>query len=67
MSELINKLKEAIKKKKKKKKEVDETVTAKTGDAAHDNDVINKLNKVTNPSAKSALTGAFKSGKAIDL
>ena len=62
---IVEKLRKFLKKG--KKKEVDETVTAKTGDAAHDNDVINKLNKVTNPSAKSALTGAFKSGKAIDL
>ena len=62
---IVEKLRKFLKKS--KKKEVDETVTAKTGDAAHDNDVINKLNKVSNPSAKSALAVAFKSGKAIDL
>ena len=62
---IVEKLRKFLKKG--KKKEMDETLTAKTGDATHDNDVINKLTKVTNPSAKSALTGAFKSGKAIDL
>jgi hypothetical protein len=44
-----------------------EGITAKTTDAAHNQDILNQINKVPNPVAKKELGDAFKAGKTIDL
>jgi len=54
----INKIKAKLKK---------ETVTAKTGDSAHDSGVVQKINKISNPSAKASLSKAFNAGQSIDI
>lgn len=59
--EIVNKLKEAI------KKMMDEAITAKTGDAAHDTAVMQKIGKIPNPSAKADIATAFKTGKSVDI
>ena len=51
----------------KKKKDVDETLTAKTGDVSHDNEVKKKIGQVKDPKAKAELTQFFNSGKTIDV
>jgi hypothetical protein len=62
--DVIKKVMEFLKKK--KKKEVDEVATAKTTDAAHNQSVLNKLNKVQGP-ARAEMQKAFNSGQAIDI
>jgi len=49
------------------KEKMEEAITAKTGDAQHDSTTLQKINKVTNPIAKSELQKAFQSGKTIDV
>ena len=44
-----------------------EVTTGKTGDAQKDRDTLNKINKVTSPEVKKALTNDFNKGKAIDI
>ena len=62
--DVIKKVMEFLKKK--KRKEVDEVATAKTTDAAHNQSVLNKLNKVQGP-ARADMQKAFNSGQAIDI
>ena len=50
-----------------KKKEVDETLTAKTGEDSHDNAIKSKISKIGNAAAKVSLTKAFNLGKDIDI
>jgi hypothetical protein len=51
----------------KKKKEVDEALTAKTGDATHDNEVKKKIKNVKNSKSQIALMTAFEKGESIDV
>jgi hypothetical protein len=51
----------------KKKKDVDEALTAKTGDVSHDNEVKKKIGQVKDPKAKAELAQFFNSGKTIDV
>ena len=51
----------------KKKKDVDEALTAKTGDASHDNEVKKKIAQIKDQKAKAELMGAFNLGKSIDV
>jgi hypothetical protein len=49
------------------KEKMEEAITAKTGDQVHDSATLQKINKVSNPVAKSELQKAFQSGKTIDV
>ena len=51
----------------KKKKDVDEALTAKTGDATHDNEVKKKIKNVKNSKSQIALMTAFEKGESIDV
>jgi hypothetical protein len=62
---IVEKLRNFLKKN--KKKEVDEILTAKTGEASHDNEAKKKIKNVKNPEAQLALMTAFEKGKSIDV
>jgi len=62
---IVEKLRKFLKKG--KKKEVDETLTAKTGEDSHDNAIKSKISKIGNAAAKVSLTKAFNLGKDIDI
>ena len=62
---IVEKLRKFLKKN--KKKEVDEILTAKTGEASHDNEAKKKIKNVKNPEAQLALMTAFEKGKSIDV
>ncbi len=49
------------------KEKMEEAITAKTGDPAQNNATLQKINKVSNPVAKSELQKAFQSGKTINI
>ena len=51
----------------KKKKDVDEALTAKTGDASHDNEVKKKIKNVKNSKSQITLMTAFEKGESIDI
>jgi len=68
LKELFNKLKEVSKKNlgEGKKRIKKETVTAKTGNSATDQDTLNKINKISGP-GKADVLNAFKSGKSVNV
>ena len=51
----------------KKKKDVDEALTAKTGEASHDNEVKKKIKNVKNSKSQITLMTAFEKGESIDI
>ena len=51
----------------KKKKDIDEALTAKTGEASHDNEVKKKIKNVKNSKSQITLMTAFEKGESIDV
>jgi len=47
--------------------DMDEVLTAKTGDASHDEASLTRINKIADPTAKASISKAFTSGQAVDI